>query len=130
MGAETYVTHIIINLQKRMATEGFECNKKLSDVNYPPQKLFSNINYCPGIDVTDECSDSQIQLFQNIILILRRTVELGRIDIAYEVSVLSCYLEQPRTGHLVQALRIFKYLDQNNNNDIAFDPAYNNVKDP
>ena len=32
--------------------------------------------------------------------------------------------------NLVQALHIFKYLDQNKNNEIDFDPAYRNVEDP
>ena len=77
-----------------MATEGFEYNKKLSDTNYSPQQPFSNLHYRPDIDVKDECSNSQIQFFQNIIGILRWTVELGRIDIDYEISVLSRYLAQ------------------------------------
>ena len=43
------------------------------------------------MDVTDECSDIQIQLSQNLIGIMRLTVKLGRIDIAYEISMLSRY---------------------------------------
>ena len=39
------------------------------------------------MDVTDEYSDSQIQLSQNLIGIMRWTVKLGRIDIAYEISL-------------------------------------------
>ena len=101
MGAETYVTHAINNPKNRMATEGFEYNKKLSDVNYSPQQPFSNLHYRLDMDVTDECSDSQIQLFQNLIGIMRWTVKLGRIDIAYEISVICRYLAQPRTSHLV-----------------------------
>ena len=79
------------------------------------------------MDVTDECYDSQIQLFQNIIRILRWTVKLGQIDISYEISVISRYLEQPRTGHLVQELHILKYLDQHKKNELDFDPEYHNV---
>ena len=44
--------------------------------------------------------------------------------------MLSRYLEQPRTDHLVQALHNFKYIDQHKNNVLAFDPAYHNVDDP
>ena len=44
--------------------------------------------------------------------------------------MLSCYLAQPRNGHLVQALNIFKYLYQRKNNELYFYPAYNNAKDP
>ena len=77
MGDETYVTHGITNLKKQMATEGFEYNKKLSDVKYSPQQPFSNLHYHPEMDVTDECSYIQIQLFHNLIRIMRWTVELG-----------------------------------------------------
>ena len=44
--------------------------------------------------------------------------------------MLTRYLEKPRTGHLVQALHILKYLDQHKKNELAFDPEYHNVKDP
>ena len=44
--------------------------------------------------------------------------------------MLSHYLSQPRTGHLVQALHIFKYLDQHEENEIDFDMAYHIVEDP
>ena len=71
-----------------------------------------------------------IQFFHNLIRILRWTVELVLIDIAYEIYVLFRYLTQPRTGNLVQSLHIFKYLDQHNNNELALDPAYHNVEDP
>lgn len=49
-------------------------------------------------------------------------VELGRIDIAYEVSALSSFLAMPRTGHLQQALHIMKYIDIHSSNEITFDP--------
>ena len=130
MGAGTYVTHATKNLKKWMATEGLEYNNKLSYLNYSLQTSFLNLYYFPEMYVTDECSDSQIQLFHNLIVILQCTVELGQIDIAYEISVLSRYLAQPRTVHLVQVLHIFKYLDQHMNNDLAFDPAYHNFEDP
>ena len=51
-------------------------------------------------------------------------MELGRINIASEVSVLSQHMAHPRTGHLVQALHIFKYLDVHKENMINFDPTY------
>ena len=130
MGSETYTTQAIKNLKKRMEKEGYEYNKKLSDIDYSPKQPFSSLSYRPEIDVSDHCSDSQTQFFQNLIGILRWTVELGRIDIAFEVSILSRYLAQPRTGHFVQALHIFKYLDLHKANDLAFDPAYHDVEDP
>ena len=44
--------------------------------------------------------------------------------------MLSRYLEQPSTVHLVQSLHILKYIDQHNNNKLAFDLAYHNVENP
>ena len=70
MGADTYTKHAIKNLKKRIAKEGFEFNKKLSDVNYSPQQPFSTISNRPEMDLSDECSDTQIQFFQNLIGIL------------------------------------------------------------
>jgi len=53
-----------------MEKEGFEYNKKLSDVNYSPQQPFSTLNYRPEMDVSEECSVGQVQFFQNLIGIL------------------------------------------------------------
>ena len=82
------------------------------------------------MDVPDEFPDIQIQLFHNLIRILRWIVELGQIDITNEISVLSRYLAQPSTGNLVKLLCIFKYLDRYKKNELAFDPEYHNVEDP
>ena len=54
-------------------------------------------------------------------------IELGRIDIAFEVSYLSIYISFPRTGHLAQALNIFKYMEKHNINYLAFNPCYQRV---
>ena len=43
------------------------------------------------------------------------------MDIAYEVSCLSRYLVAPRTGHLIQAFHIFKYLELHSTNSLVFD---------
>jgi hypothetical protein len=37
-------------------------------------------------------------------------IELGRIDIVTEVSMLASQMALPREGHLVAVLRIFSYL--------------------
>ena len=54
-------------------------------------------------------------------------IELGRIDIAFEVSYLSIYLSFPRTGHLAQALNIFKYMEKHHINYLALNPCYQRV---
>ena len=46
------------------------------------------------------------------------------IDIAYEVSSLSKFLAKSRTGHIYQALHIFKYLVIHIRNKLSFNPLY------
>ena len=130
MSPDSYIKKIIANIKKRLEKEDLRFNKKLSDPAISAPQPFSSVKYRPELDTSVECSPDQITLYQNIIGILRWIVELGRIDIAFEVSLLSRYLVQPRTGHLVQALHIVKYLDIHSKNDLAFDPAVHDVEDP
>ena len=51
-------------------------------------------------------------------------IELGRIDIATEVSQLSSYLAMPRKGHLLAALYIMSYLRVKHNSRMVLDPTY------
>jgi hypothetical protein len=54
--------------------------------------------------------------FQELIGTLRWAIELRRIDIMVEVSILSTHLAIPRSGHLDQAIHIFAYLPVYNKN--------------
>jgi hypothetical protein len=54
-------------------------------------------------------------------------VELGRRDIATEVSMLSSYLACPRGGHLENALHIMGYLRLKHNSRLIFDPTYPDI---
>jgi hypothetical protein len=51
-------------------------------------------------------------------------VELGRIDIITEVSMLSTYLCLPRQGHLEAVFHVFAYLGLHHNSRVVFDPTY------
>ena len=62
--------------------------------------------------------------------ILRWTIELGRIDIYTEISLMSRYLAGPRIGHLVQVLHIFSFLKCNQRIDIYYDPTKLNITEP
>ena len=61
--------------------------------------------------------------YHSLIGTLRWIVELGRVDICLEVSMLSSHLALPREGHLDQALHIFAYLDKHHNAEMVFDPT-------
>ena len=53
---------------------------------------------------------------------LRWEIEIGRVDIGHEVSVLSSYQAAPRDGHLQQILHIFAFLKKNPKLTLYFDP--------
>ena len=107
-----------------MERYGYKYNCKLPDINYLPRQPFTTSLYHPKLDTSATCNSVQITFYQNLVGILRWVVELGRIDIAYEVSKLSSYLVEPRTGHLLQVIHVFKYLDIHKRNDLTLDPKY------
>ena len=83
--------------------------------------------YRPEIDESDELDAADLRTYQEYIGILRWAVELGRIDIMVEVSMLSAHLANPRKGHLEQALHIFGYLKLFPKRTLAFDPRHPNI---
>jgi hypothetical protein len=80
-------------------------------------------NYRPEIDVTDELDADFCSRYAQLIGVLRWMIELGRIDIYYEVSVLSQYLASPRIGHLEAVYHVFAYLHKHNKSSIVIDPS-------
>lgn len=130
MSCEQYVRDAIKHVKERLKQDGYEFNKKLSDTRYSPQQPFSNLKYRPELDVSIICSDTEASYYQNLIGVLRWIVELGRIDIHFEVATLSQYLVNPRRGHLHQALHIFKYLDIHKESFLSFDPTYIDLGEP
>ena len=81
-------------------------------------------DYRPKIDQSRELDDEGVTYFQSLIRVLRWIVELGRVDICCEVSMLSSHLCLPREGHLQQVYHIFVYLKANHNARLVFDPTY------
>ena len=130
MSCEQYVRDAVKHVKERLKVEGWEFNKRLSDKRYSPQQPYSNVNYRPELEASEVCSDSEANYFQNLIGVLRWIIELGRIDINYEVASLSQYLSYPRKGHLFQALHIFKYLEIHHQNFLRFDPTYLDLGEP
>ena len=50
-------------------------------------------------------------------------VELGRVDIYLEVSMMSSQMDMPREGHLEQMFHMFGYLKCHHNTEMVFDPS-------
>jgi hypothetical protein len=50
-------------------------------------------------------------------------VELGRVDICLEVSMMSSYLVLPREGHLERMFHIFAHLKKYHDTEVVYDPS-------
>ena len=69
------------------------------------------LGYEPCMDVYPLLSPDEASYFQTIFGVMRWMVELGRINIAVEVSQISSLMAMQRQGHLVNALHIMSYLN-------------------
>lgn len=86
--------------------------------------------YKPEIDVTDELTPNLASRYMQLVGILRWAVEIGRIDIFLEVSLLSQYQVNPRLGHLEAAYHIFGYLKKHPDmGRLGFDPVAPNIQE-
>jgi hypothetical protein len=116
MSARNYVKEAIKNVKSMLAQE---------DRTLPKNKHSSALpsNYRPELDVSKELEPEMASRYQQLIGILRWMVEIGRVDILHEVSILSQYLALPRDGHLEKLYGIFAYLEQHENSRLVFDDA-------
>ena len=79
--------------------------------------------YRPEIDVTPELEPGEASYYASLIGILRWMVELGRVDICTEVSMMSSHLALPRKGHLETIFHMFAHLKKKHNSEMVFDPS-------
>jgi len=79
--------------------------------------------YKPELDASNYLDDDNTVLYMQLIGILRWLVELGRIDICAEVSMMSSYNCMPRVTHLHAGLHIFSYLQADLDWKIVMDSA-------
>jgi hypothetical protein len=119
MSPEQYVKAAVTNVEEDLKRQGKRLPSKC------PTPFTSN--YAPWQEVTPELKADGVQRFQELIGQLRWAVEIGRVDILLEVSLLSSHLAMPRVGHLEQAFHIFGYLKAHTKRKIAFNPAHPNI---
>jgi hypothetical protein len=84
-------------------------------------------DYTPEMDTTEPLDPECSSFCQHLIGVTRWMVELGRIDIAPKISLLSSHLAYPREGHLEAALHVMAYLKQKHNSRLIFDPTYPDI---
>ena len=114
-----YVQNVVSNVENYLKSIGKSLPKKASSPFVT--------NYRPEIDVTSELDPRLSSYYQSLIGILRWMVELGRVDITAEVSMMASCMAMPRQGHLEQLFHIFAYLKNKHNSQMIFDPSDPNV---
>jgi hypothetical protein len=121
MSSEKYVKEAIQNVKQWMANRGLIFKTKASGV------LPSG--YRPELDTSESCDVAEAEYFQQQIGVLRWAVEIGRIDITCEVSMLAALTAAPRVGHLKAMLHIFSYLNQHDRSKLVMDDSYVRIDD-
>ena len=80
-------------------------------------------NYRPESDITSELGPKEASYYQSLIGVLRWIVELGRGDLAMEVSAMASMMALPRQGHLNTVFQMFSFLKSKHNGVMVFDPT-------
>ena len=83
--------------------------------------------YRPELYSSPELDGADGVYYQSLIGVLWWMVDLGRIDIFCEVSMMSSHLALPREGQIGQVFHIFAYLKKHHNSALVFDPSYPGV---
>ena len=83
--------------------------------------------YYPETDNSPELDEQGVTTFQELIGILRWAIEIGRVDILTEISMLSSYQASPREGHLQQIYHIFAFLKKKPKLTLYFDAQEPNI---
>lgn len=121
-GSSQYVNAAVNNVETYLENEKADPLPK--NVRAP-----LSTDYRPEVDVTTALSVKDASQYQSLIGVLRWIVELGRVDIAVEVSMMSSHLALPRIGHLKEVYRIFGYLKIHHNAEMVFDPTVPEIDD-
>ena len=90
--ASKYVQEAVSNVEQYLATKGCSLPR-----NAPTP---FNSDYQPILDASGELGPAKTSFFQSQVGVLQWIVELDRVDIITEVSMLSSHLALPRGGHL------------------------------
>ena len=114
ISAEAYIKLALKDVKNILADAGKQLPGKA-------QNPFSSTSYHPELDATEELDAARTKYYQGLIGILRWCIELGRVDILHEVTILSSFLVSPRQGHLDQVFHIFAYLKKHERSVMVFD---------
>jgi hypothetical protein len=120
MSSSKYVQAAVQNVQEYLKKNGDSKLKKKESSTF-------EATYRADIDESPVLGPETANYFQSQIGILRWCVELGRIDIITEVSMLSTFMCMPREVHLDDVYHLFVYLSLHHNARVVFDPTYPDI---
>ena len=116
LGSADYVRRVVKEIEEKAYQFGFK---------FPTRQAVTpwHHGYDPSFDLSELINDEVvINWYQGMIGTLRWLVEIGRIDIAHAVSVLSSYSSVPRVGHIVECLHVFRFLKETYARSLILDP--------
>ena len=116
MSSEAYCKAAVINVDSKIRDEGRRLLSKCDT-------LMRSV-YRPELDVSPDLKADGVQYYQELIGVLRWAVELGSVDILYEVATMSTHLAMPRIGHLQELFHMFGYLKDNPKRKLVFNPDH------
>ena len=119
MSSDAYCAALVKNVESVLQKKGLRL----------PGKCITPLKhgYRPELDCTNELKVDGMQWYQEIVGSLRWAIEIGRVDILLETSLMSSYLAMPREGHLEQVLHIVGYLKQRKKMKLMFDSSVPSV---
>ena len=79
--------------------------------------------YHPKVEITPDIGMKDAAYFHSLIGFLRWIVELGRIDINLESSMLYLHLVLPQEWHFQELLHVFAYIKKHMITEMVFDPS-------
>ena len=89
---------------KEATSVSFECMNsmglKLTKRHKSSEHPFSNSIYRPELDMSEPCNSDEHHFYQQMVGIAQWMIEICRIDIAFEVSLMLRHLAGPCIGHL------------------------------
>jgi len=123
MSSSKYVQESVRNIDKWLASDKCKMRKQLLK---NPRSTWPS-GYEAELDTSEELNAEDAHYYQHLVGVAHWIVELGRVDIITEVSVLSSYLANPRDGHMDAALHLYSWLKNHHNARLVLDPSYPDI---
>ena len=121
MSPEKYCNAAVLNVEHKLNEEGKRLCTKC--------KTSLKSGYLPELDLSQELKAHRVQYYMELLGVLRWTVEIGRVGILYETSIMSTHLALPRGGHLEQLFYVFGHFKEKPKQKISIDPDHPFIDD-